>query len=96
MHTRAWSGWTAIPIEGRLALPTYNSKVVQVVRLRLQALDWNCPQHITPLHRVELARAFGTVRQRIRDLEEEVRMLRPGQSGAGKRKGAPSPEGRME
>jgi uncharacterized protein len=41
------------PLAGRLALPTYNSKVVQVVRLRLEAVDWNCPQHIKPLHRSE-------------------------------------------
>jgi hypothetical protein len=78
----------------RLALPGYKGKVVQAVLLRLEAFDWNCPQHITPrFTEAELARAFAPVRQRIRDLEEEVRMLRAGHSGSGQGEAvSPSPE----
>ncbi|MEO8314512.1 MAG: pyridoxamine 5'-phosphate oxidase family protein [Pseudomonadota bacterium] len=31
-----------------VAMPGYRAKVERVFRLRLEAFDWNCPQHITP------------------------------------------------
>lgn len=45
--------------------------------LRLEAFDWNCPQHIRPrFTETELAQALEPVSQRIMDLENEVRALR--------------------
>ncbi len=32
----------------RLALPTYRARIERGVLLRVEAFDWNCPQHITP------------------------------------------------
>lgn len=32
----------------QVVVPGYRGKPERIVRLRLQAFDWNCPQHITP------------------------------------------------
>jgi uncharacterized protein len=65
----------------RLASPGYKAKIERAMLLRLEAFDWNCPQHITPrFTEAELAEAFVPVRQRIRDLEAEVRLLRAARS----------------
>jgi len=32
----------------RLEIPTYRARVERAVVLTIEALDWNCPQHITP------------------------------------------------
>ena len=32
----------------KLALPVYKAKVERGIIIHIQALDWNCPQHITP------------------------------------------------
>ena len=47
----------------RLASPGYKAKVERAVLLRLEAFDWNCPQHITPrFTKAELAQALEPVR----------------------------------
>ena len=47
----------------RLASPGYKAKVERAVLLRLEAFDWNCPQHITPrFTEAELAQALEPVR----------------------------------
>lgn len=35
-------------LAARLSDPSYNAKVERLIRLRIEAYDWNCPQHITP------------------------------------------------
>ncbi|GHC77479.1 phosphatase [Pseudorhodoferax aquiterrae] len=35
-------------LTARVAVPGYRGRPERIVRLRLQAFDWNCPQHITP------------------------------------------------
>ena len=37
----------------RLADPDYNAEVERAVVLTIEAVDWNCPQHITPRYTVE-------------------------------------------
>ncbi|MBT5266043.1 MAG: pyridoxamine 5'-phosphate oxidase [Rhodospirillaceae bacterium] len=32
----------------RLEIPTYRARVERAVVLAIEAIDWNCPQHITP------------------------------------------------
>jgi len=32
----------------KLALPVYKDKVERGIIIHIEALDWNCPQHITP------------------------------------------------
>jgi predicted pyridoxine 5'-phosphate oxidase superfamily flavin-nucleotide-binding protein len=65
----------------RLALTGYKARAERGILLHLEAFDWNCPQHITPRYtEAELAEALAPVRQRISDLEEEVRTLRSNRS----------------
>lgn len=55
-----------------VAMSDYKAKPERVVRLRLEAFDWNCPQHITPrFTEDEIARAVGPLRDRLAELEAE-------------------------
>lgn len=57
--------------------PAYRAKVERIVRLRLAAFDWNCPQHIVPrFTEAEIARAVGPLRDRLAELETENAALR--------------------
>jgi predicted pyridoxine 5'-phosphate oxidase superfamily flavin-nucleotide-binding protein len=35
-------------LTAQVVVPGYRGKPERIVRLRLEAFDWNCPQHITP------------------------------------------------
>ncbi|RYF80819.1 MAG: pyridoxamine 5-phosphate oxidase [Comamonadaceae bacterium] len=35
-------------LTAQVVVPGYRGKAERIVRLRLEAFDWNCPQHITP------------------------------------------------
>lgn len=37
----------------RLTIPDYRGKVERLVLFTVQAIDWNCPQHITPRYTIE-------------------------------------------
>jgi len=37
----------------RLSLGAYSARIERLLRLRVQAYDWNCPQHITPRYTAE-------------------------------------------
>lgn len=41
----------------RLTVPDYRGKVERLVLFTVQAIDWNCPQHITPRYTIEEIRA---------------------------------------
>lgn len=41
----------------RLVIPEYRGKVERLVTLTVQAIDWNCPQHITPRYTIEQIKA---------------------------------------
>ncbi|GGF68820.1 phosphatase [Azorhizobium oxalatiphilum] len=61
----------------QLETPGYRGKVERIYRLRLDAFDWNCPQHITPrFTEAQVAEAVAPLRQRLAELEAEVRELR--------------------
>jgi uncharacterized protein len=63
-------------LAARLTTPGYRAKVERALILRLEAFDWNCPQHITPrFSEAELAPALGPIRARIEALEAENRAL---------------------
>lgn len=65
-------------LAARLMAPGYKAKPERAVILRLEAFDWNCPQHITPRYsRTELAEVFAPLHQRIAELERENAELRP-------------------
>lgn len=57
----------------------YRAKLERIFRLRLEAFDWNCPQHITPrFTEMEIAEAIRPLRERIAQLEAENDELRAG------------------
>lgn len=64
-------------LAARLAVPGYRAKVERGLILRLEAFDWNCPQHITPrFTEAEIAEAVQPLRERLQDLEAENAALR--------------------
>jgi predicted pyridoxine 5'-phosphate oxidase superfamily flavin-nucleotide-binding protein len=55
----------------------YKHRPERMILFDIKAYDWNCPQHITPRYTVdEITEAFAPQRERIQQLEEEVKMLR--------------------
>ncbi|SRR5581483_233500 len=55
----------------------YKAKLERIFRLRLEAFDWNCPQHITPrFTEDEIAEAVRPLRERLAQLEAENAALR--------------------
>jgi uncharacterized protein len=61
----------------RLIVPGYRALPERGVTIKVEAFDWNCPQHITPrFSEAELAPALAPVRQRLEELEVENARLR--------------------
>lgn len=66
--------------------PDYEARVERIFRLRLEAFDWNCSQHITPrFSEQEVAKAIRPLRDRLAQLETEnaallARLENPGDS----------------
>jgi hypothetical protein len=55
-----------------VTVPGYRAKLERVFRLRLEAFDWNCPQHITPrFTESEIADAVRPLHERLAELEAE-------------------------
>jgi predicted pyridoxine 5'-phosphate oxidase superfamily flavin-nucleotide-binding protein len=62
-----------------VTIPDYGAKLERIFRLRLEAFDWNCRQHITPrFTEREITEAVGPLRDRIARLEAENEELRAG------------------
>jgi len=60
-----------------VTVPGYKAKIERIFRLRLDAFDWNCPQHITPrFTEHEVHAATAPLRERLAQLEQENRALR--------------------
>jgi predicted pyridoxine 5'-phosphate oxidase superfamily flavin-nucleotide-binding protein len=60
-----------------VTVPGYRAKLERVFRLRLEAFDWNCPQHIMPrFTEKEVSEAVLPLRERLADLEAENKELR--------------------
>ncbi|TWF52314.1 pyridoxamine 5'-phosphate oxidase family protein [Neorhizobium alkalisoli] len=60
-----------------VADPTYKAKIERIFRLRLDAFDWNCPQHITPrFTEQEVVAAIRPMQERLAHLEAENAELR--------------------
>lgn len=61
----------------RVTVPGYKAKLERIFRVRLEAFDWNCPQHITPrFTQDEVTEAVRPLRDRVVTLEAEVAELR--------------------
>ena len=69
-----------------VTVPGYRAKLERIFRLRLEAFDWNCPQHITPrFTEQEVTKAVRPLRDRLAQLETEnaelrARLANPGDS----------------
>jgi predicted pyridoxine 5'-phosphate oxidase superfamily flavin-nucleotide-binding protein len=62
-----------------VTVPDYRAKIERIFRLRLEAFDWNCPQHITPrFTEAEIAEAVRPLRERLAFLETENAALKAG------------------
>ncbi|CAN7631050.1 pyridoxamine 5'-phosphate oxidase family protein [Rhizobium sp. LjRoot98] len=56
---------------------SYKGRAEAIFRLRLEAYDWNCPQHITPRYtEQEVEHAVAPLRERLQRLETENATLR--------------------
>lgn len=57
--------------------PSYRGKPERIIRLRLAAFDWNCPQHIVPrFTEAEISRAMQPLHEELAALQSENQMLR--------------------
>jgi predicted pyridoxine 5'-phosphate oxidase superfamily flavin-nucleotide-binding protein len=61
----------------RLENSGYRAKTERIFLVRLEAFDWNCPQHITPrFTEAEITEAVAPLHHRIEELEAEIKALR--------------------
>ncbi|NTE68976.1 pyridoxamine 5-phosphate oxidase [Agrobacterium tumefaciens] len=57
--------------------PTYKGRAERIFKLRLEAFDWNCPQHITPRYtEQQIEQAVAPLREWLQRLETENATLR--------------------
>jgi predicted pyridoxine 5'-phosphate oxidase superfamily flavin-nucleotide-binding protein len=57
--------------------PDYRGRPERILKLRLEAFDWNCPQHITPrFTQAEITEAIRPLQIRLAQLEAENQALR--------------------
>jgi len=64
-------------LAAQVALPGYEARIERLAVIRVEAFDWNCPQHITPRHTAaEWHSATQPLRDRIAALERELAELR--------------------
>lgn len=64
-------------LAARTAELSYKGKPERLVKLHLEAFDWNCPQHITPrFTEAEIAQAVQPLHSRVAALEAENKDLR--------------------
>ena len=61
----------------RLRAPDYKAVIERVYVIRVEAFDWNCPQHITPRFTAEqIQEALAPFERRLEELELENEKLR--------------------
>ena len=61
----------------KLIMPNYKATVERIIVFKVQAFDWNCPQHITPRFTEEEVKASQqALTTRIAELETENKNLR--------------------
>lgn len=83
-HVEAMSVDQDPGLRDRVLDPGYRARPERILKLKLDAFDWNCPQHITPrFTEPEIATAMAPLRQRLADLEAENARLRAKLAGTG-------------
>ena len=74
-----------------VTMPEYRAKLERIFKLRLEAFDWNCPQHITPrFTEQEVGEAVAPMRDRLAALERENAELKARLADTGVRPDNPS------
>ena len=69
-------------LAARLVTPGYRGRIERGLLFRLEALDWNCPQHITPRYTLaEVEQSVAPLRDRIAALEAENATLKAAAQG---------------
>ena len=64
-------------LAARLAIADYRGVPERILKLHLEAFDWNCPQHITPrFTEAEIAVAVAPMREQIAALAAENEAMR--------------------
>lgn len=62
---------------GQVSVADYRARVERGVIVRVEAFDWNCPQHITPRYTVEeINSAVDPIRERLAELQRDNEQLR--------------------
>ena len=70
-------GDAAANLIDQVRMPEYQAVIERIFRIRIEAFDWNCPQHITPRFTAdEIRNALGPMENRVHALEEENQNLR--------------------
>lgn len=65
----------------KLKAANYKAKIERAVILRLEAFDWNCPQHITPRFTIEEIRAMNQpLYEYVESLEGKIEKLKKRQN----------------
>lgn len=60
----------------RLVLPGYRARVERAVVMAIEAVDWNCPMHITPrFTETEVGTMTASLRDRITELEQQIQYV---------------------
>ena len=60
-----------------VAVAGYKARPERILKLKLEAFDWNCPQHITPrFTEAEVAAGLRPIREKIAALEAENAALK--------------------
>jgi predicted pyridoxine 5'-phosphate oxidase superfamily flavin-nucleotide-binding protein len=76
-HAEIFEGAQAREWIERVSEPGHKESIERVFVVRVDALDWNCPQHITPRFTAEqIQDALEPFERRLEDLEQENKRLR--------------------
>lgn len=76
-HAEIFEGEDAKEWVKKVREPGYNATVERVFVIRIEAFDWNCPQHITPrFTEDEIRDALAPVETRMQRLEDDNKKLR--------------------
>ncbi len=60
----------------KLALPAHKAKVERGIIIHIEALDWNCPQHITPRYtKAEVESLISPLLDEIQELKAQITSL---------------------
>jgi predicted pyridoxine 5'-phosphate oxidase superfamily flavin-nucleotide-binding protein len=76
-HVKIFEGADAKDWIEKVRDPGYKSVIERVLVIKVDALDWNCPQHITPRFTEEQIRtALSPVEKRMQTLQQENERLK--------------------